>query len=191
MTPTKATHAMGFEPGDTLIPTRHFSVGSGDRAQRLIAGQEHTVTQIIGTNQVAIDTGNGTELVIPTFDQSSVRRVRRPASDTPTPPEGVTLRTATPSEDSAGRRVKAVMRGRKRLGFVAPSDYGGRSGPTGKWTATATDGSRNRFLGNEFATRAAAVKALADLTAAERDAIAGRAPELANRRREYVPGEQF
>lgn len=71
-------HAMGFERGDTLIPTRHFSVSSGGgRLERLIAGQEHTVTRVIGTNQVAIDTGNRTELIIPTFDQSAVRRVPR------------------------------------------------------------------------------------------------------------------
>jgi hypothetical protein len=87
MTPTKAapkitpSHAMGFEPGDTLVATRHFSVGRGDSAVRLIAGQEHTVTKIIGTNQVAIDTGNGTELVVPTFDKTTVRRTAAQAGN--------------------------------------------------------------------------------------------------------------
>lgn len=79
MTPTKVSHSMGFEPGDKLIATRHFSVGE----RRFIAGQEHTVTRVIGTNQVAIDTGDGTELVIPTFDQSTVRRVPARPSQTP------------------------------------------------------------------------------------------------------------
>lgn len=203
-----SVHAMGFEPGDTLIATRHFSVGSGDRAQRLIAGQEHTVTRVIGSNQVAIDTGNGTELVIPTFDQSAVRRVAGSTRDSL--PNDITIRAATPREDSSGSRVKAVMKGRKRLGFVAPSNYGGRSGPAGKWSATASMGRRIVHLGSGYRTRAEAVQALvsfhddpdagehaaarAEMTPAERAALRGeaeRAGILPARRREYHPGEQF
>jgi hypothetical protein len=87
--PSVTKHAMGFEPGDYMVPTRHFSVDNGRdgrtgemQKKRFIKGQRHRVKQIIGTNQLTVEGDQpGTEVLIPTFDQSSVRRVTKNEAD--------------------------------------------------------------------------------------------------------------
>jgi hypothetical protein len=120
---------------------------------------------------------------------------------------GLTIRSATEREDSSGPRVKVILRGTTRLGFVGPSNYGGRSGPEGKWFATASDGKRIMHLGSGYRTRAEAVQAIAryhdpnpdpnagehaaaraEMTAAERAAQAGQASHEATLRA-MRPGE--
>lgn len=61
-----------------------------------------------------------------------------------------------------GPRVRAVMRGRKVLGFVAPAGYGGSEGTLGKWHANVTGRTvaTSPYLG-EFRTRAEAIDAVA------------------------------
>lgn len=67
-----------------------------------IVGMSPTKTKI-GTNQVAVDVGYG-EVVVPTFDQSAVRRAPMPADDGLAGEVAVARADMSPAERSAARR---------------------------------------------------------------------------------------